>query len=100
MTRTSSLGHGQRVCWHKFKKGLENGKDQKNLGDRRCLHDGINSCFLLCMVLFMDSSVALKFRRKSVSELNMFIFSCPWSLSTMATSTYSNFTSCWLLEVI
>lgn len=72
-------------------------EDQKNLGDHRCLHNGINSCLLVCMVLFMDSPVALKFRRKSVSELNIFIFSCPWSLSTMATTTYSTFTLCWLL---
>lgn len=35
--------------------------------------------------------MALKFR-SSVSELNMCRFSCPWSLSTLVTTTYSTFT--------
>lgn len=39
----------------------------------------------------MDSTVALKFR-SSVSELNMCRFSCPWSLSTLVTTTCSTFT--------
>lgn len=30
VTRISSLGHGQRVCWYKFKEGLKNGRSEES----------------------------------------------------------------------